>query len=567
MSIFAGIFRRGAGALDDRQCAALRGVLSRYPGETVYEYRSTQFYLAKADIGAFAPPRPLDRTAHSVFVVAGETIVAEGDEDCQDPSTEMRALHDRFDAGDLDALRHAQGTFCGAYYNEQAHALTLFSDKLAVRPIYYWLDDDLCVFATALRILVDCRLFKRRLDLRGLAEVATLHFPLGDRTAYDGVRTIFPAEMIRIGKDEKVSRRYWQWEDCPPLTTSDIKQEVHRRFVLAVKRRLRGDRTVKATLSGGLDSRSVVGALHSLGTNIITFNFSLESSLDQVLGRECARRLGTTHYERIRTRDARDRAEFSKFLLQRCKHESGEEAERPAVIWTGEGGSVGLGHVYMDEEMISLARRNDMKGLLNRLPIPRIPRRILQDEVADTFVNAPRKGALEELQPLHCADPGRNVYLYFLANDQRRHVAGFYEVMDQRRYELQMPFYDAYLLSAIVAAPIDGFLRHAFYNEWLKLFAAPVWEVAWQAYPGHVPCPHDIPQGLIYQWAEEGRDQLRAAVAKQGWDILSSSDFPSEILKKRQILLSYFMQRFLGREQEYVFNIAEKIREHWRNTD
>jgi asparagine synthase (glutamine-hydrolysing) len=562
MSIFAGLYSRGKRPLDDAQCQAIRRVLSRHPGETLYEYRAPGFYLVRADVGALAPARPLERTQNSVLAVAGEPIIADEGEDCADAATEITTLRDRFDAGHAEPLRHAQGTFCGAHYNEPAHALTLFADKLAVRPLYYRLDGELCVFATALRILESCGLFRLAIDLRGLAETAAFQFPLGDRTAYDRVRVIHPAEIIRVTPAGETSRRYWRWDECPPLRTDDVHKEVHRRFVAGVRRRLRGDHTVKATLSGGMDSRCVVGALHSLGTGLITFNNSYEGSLDQVFGRECARRLGTAHCERVRTRDVTDPSQNYKFLLQSQVDPDGRAPDRPNVIWTGEGGSVGLGHVYMDERMIGLARRNDLAALVASLPMSKLPRRLFRKDVADIFVNAPTKGAYEEVASFHSADPGRNVYLYFLSNDQRRHVAGFFDSVDLRRYEIQMPFYDASFLAAVAASPIDPFLGHAFYNDWLKLFPAPIWEVPWQSYPGHVPCPHEVPKGLIYQWSESGRNRTQGAIAKQGWDLLMAKDFPHQLLKWHQVLISYALHRFLGRDQEYVFNVAETIRRY-----
>lgn len=563
MSIFAGIYSRGDGALSDKQCDALRRVVSRHPNETLYEYRGPRFYLVKADLGAFAAPRALEQSRHGVSAIAGEPLIAEsGHSDCDDLATESRLLHEKWDGGQPLPLRNAQGTFCAAHYDSRAHALSLFSDKLGVRALYYWLDQRLCVFATALRILEGSGLFERRIDIRGLAETAALQFPLGDRTPYEGVRMMHPAEELRIAGETQRSSRYWRWDECPQLDRVGLEREVHRRFLTAVKRRLRGDRTVKATLSGGLDSRCVVGALHSLNVNLVTFNNSVENSYDQILGRECARRLGTVHCERVRTRADDDRIQAINFMRDHPGRVNGQPPERPAVIWTGEGGSVGLGHVYMNQKMIDLARKGDIEGLIGSLPLEQLPRRLFRNEVADLFVNAPAKGAREEFAGLHCPDPGRNVYLYFLANDQRRHVCGNYEMLDLRRYEIQMPFYDADFLAAIAGAPIDPFLRHAFYVEWLKEFPAPVFEVPWQAYPGHVPCPHPLPTGLIYQWSEEGRNRSHARVAKQGWDILAAPDFPRAILKRRQILASYLLHRFCGRDQEYVFNIADSIRRY-----
>jgi asparagine synthase (glutamine-hydrolysing) len=562
MSIFAGIYSRSDAELSDSQCTALRRSVSRHPNETLFEYRSPRFYLVKADVGALAPARGLELSPRGVSVIAGEPLIAEDDRtDCEDLATESRSLHQKWDAGDALALRNANGTFCAAHYDIQSHTLSLFADKLGVRSLYYWLDPQLCVFGTAMRILESAGLFDRRIDFRGLAEVAALQFPLGDRTPYDGLRLMYPAEEIRVAGPAERRNRYWRWDECKPVEGVDLKKEIHRRFIVAVKRRLRNDRIVKAMLSGGMDSRCVVGALHSLGTTLITFNNSFENSYDQVFGREVARRIGSVHMERLRTHDADDQAQQQRFMFDPSVNADGRLPERPLVFWTGEGGSVGLGHVYMDQTMVDLARKNDIDGLIRRLPLGNLPRRIFQNAVADIFVNGPEKGAREEFARLYCRDPGRNVYLYFLANDQRRHVCRHYESLDIRRSEIQMPFYDAGFLAAIVGAPIDLFLRHAFYIDWLKEFPAPIYDVPWQAYPGHVPCPHPVPPGLIYQWSGI-RNQSDATIARQAWDTLVAPDFPHRLLKRSQVFASYLLHRFLGGDQEYIFNIASTIRRY-----
>lgn len=413
MSIFAGIYSRSDAQLSDKQCEALRRNVSRHPNETLYEYRSPRFYLVKADVAALAPAHGLEQSTRGVSVIAGEPLIAEVDRmDCEDLATESRSLHQKWDAGNALALRDANGTFCAAHYDEQTHALSLFADKLGVRSLYYWLDPNLCVFGTALRILESSGLFERRIDFRGLAETAAMQFPLGDRTPYDGVRLMCPAEEIRVSGRTESRRRYWRWDQCPPMEETDLKKVVHRRFLTAVKRRLRNDRIAKAMLSGGMDSRCVVGALHSLGTTLITFNNSFENSYDQVFGRECALRLGSVHMERLRTHEADDQSRAHRFLFDPSVTAHGRPPERPSVVWTGEGGSVGLGHVYMDETMVDLARKNDIDGLIRKLPLENLPRRIFQDAVADLFVGAAEKGAREEFAGLHCQDPGRNVYLF-----------------------------------------------------------------------------------------------------------------------------------------------------------
>ena len=76
-----------------------------------------------------------------------------------------------------------------------------------------------------------------------------------------------------------------------------------------------------------------------------------------------------------------------------------------------------------------------------------------------------------------------------MANDQFRHLHHHYEFIDEYRCELMTPFFDSDFLRYLLSIPIDRFLGHAFYYNWMERFPASVREVPWQAYPGHLPCP------------------------------------------------------------------------------
>src|SRR5262249_21737162 len=120
------------------------------------------------------------------------------------------------------------------------------------------------------------------------------------------------------------------------------------------------------------------------------------------------------------------------------------------------------------------------------------------------------QGIREELNSFRCPDPARSFYLFLLLNDQRRKLRHHFENIDLHRLEFQLPFFDSAFLGSIAAIPIDLCLRHKLYVKWLAHFHPSVTSFAWQAYPGHVPCPLPIPPGLAYQWSEEYQATERA---------------------------------------------------------
>jgi len=69
------------------------------------------------------------------------------------------------------------------------------ADKLGIRPLYFWADDDVIVFASALRILEELPLVPKQMDLRAVTELVGLGAPLADRTPYSGISLLRAARL------------------------------------------------------------------------------------------------------------------------------------------------------------------------------------------------------------------------------------------------------------------------------------------------------------------------------------------------------------------------------------
>jgi hypothetical protein len=171
------------------------------------------------------------------------------------------------------------------------------------------------------------------------------------------------------------------------------------------------------------------------------------------------------------------------------------------------------------------------------------------------------QGIREELAEVHAEDAARNFYLFLMRNDQRRKLASHFENIDLHRLEFQLPFFDGAFLAAVTATPLDWCLRHKFYLKWLALFPPAVTAVPWQAYPGHEPCPLPVPADLAYQWddtylAEEDFSQEQNVLA-QASHLLSSSDFPDQILNKNKFRLATWLHARGWRDYRYAIEAAQ----------
>ncbi len=577
MSIFAGVLVRNPSKnIPGVLIQELRAALSRHPEDAgkVQEFTDGRVFMAKLDLGALG-------TAGEYFAPGLAALVA-GDplfqpEPGQQPQPRAESLeilvHDVL-ANDHQRLRTFRGTFCAVTYDQSSEQLHLITDKLGIRPIYCWVLPDFAVFATALRILEAVTVFDKTMDLQGVSEALSYGITLADRTPYQGILSLLAGEVIRFDGVGAMQRtQYWRWDDLPLAEPSEVPagQRIYQQFQEAVELRLKNEKVAAAHLSGGLDSRAIVAALRAADAEVFTVNYSQPNSQDHILGELASERL-STHHTFIPSKSLIDgdchRNDHMRDWLDSPQYLS-HQPRRPRVVWSGDGGSVGMGHVHLNADIVEAAREGNLESAADIFMAYNncgISSKLINKEIALNMSRLARAGILAELRDLKPVDTGRIFHLFLMLNDQRRHMGHYFENMDIMRVEFELPFFDSEFLSAILREKIDPFLRHAFYLDWLQCFPAGVAETPWQAYPSHVPCPHPLPKGLEYQWDEATKKRKRtvsSVLLAQARSIAGESRFAREFLNygRMRVFIALLLMR--RNEYEYLLQAPALLHLYW----
>ncbi len=485
--------------------------------------------------------------------VAGVPLLQRAGGEVLGRDASLAQLAQELASGCHDGLRASRGTYCLAVADAGGR-LHLAVDKCGVRPLYCWVLPDFVIFATAQRILEALQGLPRELDLQGVAEVACFGFPLADRTPYRDIVCLHAGEVLTVDGAQVQRTRYWRWDAVQPHPDGlqGGAQRLYQTFREAVRVRLGGDHAAAAFLSGGLDSRAIVAALRDEDVAVATSNYAPADSQDQGLGALAAERLGTSH-TRLQMRPFAEGDPYSKASVLEwlaAARTTAGPLPRPHVIWSGDGGSVGMGHVYLTQDMYTALRAGQVEQALElfravnrchlsvRLMKPALGRRLQQQL---------EQGMRAELDALNPYDPARKLFLFLLHNDQRRHLFQHFEMLDITRIEFELPFFDAVLLEQVLALPADPLLRHVFYMDWLACFGGKLLEVPWQAYPGHVPCPLPVPADMSYQWSAANAEELRRS-ARRSADSL-----------RHMLRAPGFAGTYLSRATTFAFLLAMKL--------
>jgi len=573
MTLIAGIVSRKLDVpVSASACAALRRLISRNEQDKAAFTEYKNAFFVHLDIGVFREPAMVRDGHGRLTVVAGEPLLGLASESRQ---ADTEQIHQALIENKVSAvLQNANGVFCAVHYNPAAGELTLISDKLGIRPIYYWACDEYVIFAGALRILEELADVPKVMNVRAVTEIVGLGYTLADRTPYADIKALRPAQIIKFDAGGVSSETYYRWDtiEASSKPESELLTDVYQRFESAVAWRIGNDKATSAYLSGGLDSRCIVAALRARGVEVRTYNFARPGTQDLIFGREFAREIGTIHSE-VPKGSGDMVPDYSQLMADAISAEgkNGKQPEHPGLIWSGEGGSVALGHVHLTEEMVAWMRGGEIDRVIAeyiRRESAAVSMRLFRPEVSGTLAGLTENGMKAELARFSSSDPARKFYLFLLLNDQHRKLARHFENVDLHRLEFQLPFFDSDLLQSIIALPLDICLRHRFYVKWLSLFDPSVTSVPWQVYPDHEPCPVPIPYDLDYQWESAHqaaeRSTQRRRESRVAAEMLRADDFPNELLNKRGLKAAALIHRTGLRNYQYLLGPAAIFHSYWQ---
>lgn len=527
--------------LDPGVCAKLEGALG--PAGQLQVSSGRRHAVVSWDSQIWPGPSVSHADGRSV-VVAGDPVVTLGDRTLDRPQA-VEHLRDRLlDSPDV-ASGQAEGSHATLAWNTSG-AMVATTDKLGVRAVYWACVGDVVYVSTVMWALERLPGVSDQPDLRGAVEACAFGAPLADRTLRVGVHALGAGEYLDLTGHAPAVRRYHDWAALPPngVPLADLPAYIDEAFDRAVAARLYGQRRVFAFLSGGMDSRLVVARLRARDLQVCAMNFAPPGSQDLLFGRMAAQGCGVDLFEFD--------DEGTEFLSRRSRAFDAWRAvpehrdilpPQDRLVWSGDGGSVALGHVYLNEAIVAAARSEGVEAAalaIQRANRYEVSERSFGRSYRD-LARLPLEGIKQDLLSRNGVEPGRNAHLFFMLNDQRRHLSIYYESLHEHRLDLVVPFFDGRFLKAVLSSAVDPFLLHRLYNKLMARQPFGLGKIPWQVYPGHEACPVPAPELARLQWKEgwfdaglEGRS-ARARMRRHLRFVLSSK-FPATVLSRPMLL-------------------------------
>lgn len=164
-------------------------------------------------------------------------------------------------------LGKINGDFAFAIYDSSKHRLVLARDRFGIKPLYYACRKDLFAFASRPGALLRLDKISREPNRKFVSLIAAGHYRTFDndpeKSPYKDISQVPAASFIMIEDGEiRHKNKYWDLKETPELDQNEhVLSEEYRELIFdAVKIRLGKSHNPAFTLSGGMDSSSVLAS-------------------------------------------------------------------------------------------------------------------------------------------------------------------------------------------------------------------------------------------------------------------------------------------------------------------
>jgi asparagine synthase (glutamine-hydrolysing) len=553
VTIFAGCFGLSEGNIGSEVTKELNEVFeNKFNSKSFLKFSTDNCHICSLDIGAYLVQPSI--LADKSTILAGEPII---DSDKRSLSSDICSIEKTENLLKLsDVLKKSRGVFAGVKYDASQQNIYIFTDKNGIRPLYYCIYDGILTFSSNFQFICSLSWIPNDYDARSVMEHMSLGYCLGRRTTKSNIFRLDAAEIIHTTSSSSPSNHtYWDWVSDKTLNSDSGKQVsvLYNEFKRAVQLRADKSDDCYAFLSGGMDSRVITATLNELALEPITFNFATKNSQDGEFARLYAEKNSFNHHPLLLP--TLKYQKWAKLVSNQISKLT--KVKKARFVWSGDGGSVGLGGVYMDKDLIApnLSNRELAKDFLAKQKVE-----ILSGYFTHNFSNLNMGDLIdsieEELNRID-AKGAKKLYLFLMKNDQKRHLDEHYETIHEHQVELQLPFFDALFIEKVLDNNLEGLLGHSLYAAFFDCFPLSYRNTPWQTYPGHKTCP--IPYKPIEnQW--QNRDSLfNRWLDFKFYLKIPHDSFCFNVFKRGKTTLAMFLHLSGFKKLGYVIDTLVKI--------
>ncbi len=204
-------------------------------------------------------------------------------------------------------VRKFRGMFAFGIYDQHKEELILCRDRAGVKPLYYYFDGSLFIFASEIKSITKHPSVKKEIDFDSLALYIRFGYVPTPATIFKNIYKLEPGHFLKIDNQGRIDKNnYWniadfvKEEDPARFEEAEVLKNTENILTEAFNLRMVSDVPVGIFLSGGIDSSLVAALLKKNSQNkLSTFTIGFkEKRFDEAkYAQKIAQHLGTNHHE------------------------------------------------------------------------------------------------------------------------------------------------------------------------------------------------------------------------------------------------------------------------------
>jgi asparagine synthase (glutamine-hydrolysing) len=184
--------------------------------------------------------------------------------------TDTEVIVAAYDYWQEECVDYFDGMFAFAIWDEKEKELFAARDRFGEKPFFYYYDKEKFLFASEMKALWAAGI-ERKPNLKMIFNFITIGYVDNPNqpheTFFENIEKLPAASFLKYQATtrELVFEKYWDIdpENQPDgITDTEALEKFNHLFTISVKRRLRSDVTIGTSLSGGIDSSSIVASIN-----------------------------------------------------------------------------------------------------------------------------------------------------------------------------------------------------------------------------------------------------------------------------------------------------------------
>jgi asparagine synthase (glutamine-hydrolysing) len=206
-----------------------------------------------------------------------------------------------------DCVTQFRGMFAFAIWEEKTQRLLLCRDRVGVKPLYWYLKDDLFMFSSELKAFHQNPKFNKTINQQAVSLFLQQGYIHAPHCIFENAHKLEPGHWLEIDSQFQIKKtKYWSIKTAYTNTKADtrneaeILEELEDKLLDSFKLRMVADVPVGMFLSGGIDSSLVTALLQKEYTQPLktfTIGFDHPERDEAPYAKKVAEHIGTDHTE------------------------------------------------------------------------------------------------------------------------------------------------------------------------------------------------------------------------------------------------------------------------------